>query len=135
MLWACFSRDVFSELSSEEILNCEYYQRELKDNQVSLVKDEDNSKLLNWNLAKIIEVHLGTDDITRVVTLKTELSKDPNNVTLKFIKRRGLFLKVTVFRYPQRKKSAIDKFWEHGGRSPLEMIRSSKNSVKTYTVP
>ncbi|GFR18000.1 uncharacterized protein TNCT_398951 [Trichonephila clavata] len=28
-------------------------------------------KLLNWNLAKIVEVHPGTDDITRVVTLKT----------------------------------------------------------------
>ncbi|GFR23873.1 integrase catalytic domain-containing protein, partial [Trichonephila clavata] len=36
-----------------------------------LVKGEDNSKLLNWNLAKIVEVHPGTDDITRVVTLKT----------------------------------------------------------------
>ncbi|GFX54799.1 hypothetical protein TNCV_2556851 [Trichonephila clavipes] len=24
--------------------------------------------------------------------------------------------------YPQRKKSGIDKFWEHGGQSPLEMI-------------
>ncbi|GFR14654.1 integrase catalytic domain-containing protein [Trichonephila clavata] len=28
-------------------------------------------ELLNWNLAKIVEVHPGTDDITRVVTLKT----------------------------------------------------------------
>ncbi|GFQ84374.1 uncharacterized protein TNCT_176491 [Trichonephila clavata] len=37
-----------------------------------LVKGEDNSKLLNWNLAKIVEVHPGTDDITRVVTLKTD---------------------------------------------------------------
>ncbi|GFQ88244.1 integrase catalytic domain-containing protein, partial [Trichonephila clavata] len=36
-----------------------------------LVKGEDNSKLLNWNLAKIVEVHPGTDDVTRVVTLKT----------------------------------------------------------------
>ncbi|GFQ88211.1 uncharacterized protein TNCT_429621 [Trichonephila clavata] len=29
-----------------------------------LVKGEDNSKLLNWNLAKMVEVHPGTDDIT-----------------------------------------------------------------------
>ncbi|GFR31493.1 integrase catalytic domain-containing protein [Trichonephila clavata] len=36
-----------------------------------LVKGEDNSKLLNWNLAKIVEVHPGTGDITRVVTFKT----------------------------------------------------------------
>ncbi|GFQ95490.1 uncharacterized protein TNCT_64371 [Trichonephila clavata] len=39
--------------------------------EAALVKGEDNSKLLNWNLAKIVEVHPGTDDITRVVTLKT----------------------------------------------------------------
>ncbi|GFR25376.1 uncharacterized protein TNCT_425541 [Trichonephila clavata] len=39
---------------------------------IKLIPGEDNSKLLNWNLAKIVEVHPGTDDITRVVTLKTD---------------------------------------------------------------
>ncbi|GFV32468.1 hypothetical protein TNCV_1677541 [Trichonephila clavipes] len=31
----------------------------------------------------------------------------------------GLFQKVKIFRYPQRKKSGIDKSWERGGQSPL----------------
>ncbi|GFY10102.1 hypothetical protein TNCV_1946471 [Trichonephila clavipes] len=54
------------------------------------------------------------------------------DVTLKFIKRVcGLFLKVAFFRYPQRKKSRIDKSGKKGGQSNLEMTRSSKNSVKT----
>ncbi|GFT48161.1 hypothetical protein TNCV_1001361 [Trichonephila clavipes] len=43
----------------------------------------------------------------------------------------GLFLRATFFRYPQKKKSGIDKSGECGGQGPLEMTRSSKNSVKT----
>ncbi|GFX78239.1 hypothetical protein TNCV_5135861 [Trichonephila clavipes] len=42
-----------------------------------------------------------------------------------------LFLKETFFRYPQSEKFGIDKSGERGGQSPLEMIRSSRNSVKT----
>ncbi|GFU22861.1 uncharacterized protein TNCV_4966071 [Trichonephila clavipes] len=42
----------------------------------------------------------------------------------------GLFLKATLFRYPHRQNSGIDKSGERGGQSPLEMTRSSKNSVK-----
>ncbi|GFT54603.1 integrase catalytic domain-containing protein [Trichonephila clavipes] len=52
--------------------------QKFKVNEVVLVKGEDNS----WNLAKIIEVHPGTDDITRVVTLKTGKKIDLYNLAI-----------------------------------------------------
>ncbi|GFU23434.1 hypothetical protein TNCV_4447431 [Trichonephila clavipes] len=53
------------------------------------------------------------------------------DVTLKFVKREGIILKGDIFQIPPRRKSGIDKSREHGGQSPLEMTRSSKNSIKT----
>lgn len=46
-------------------------KREIKIGDIVLVK-EDNSPPLHWPLAKIIELHPGTDKITRVVTVKTK---------------------------------------------------------------
>ncbi|GFV76085.1 uncharacterized protein TNCV_4671741 [Trichonephila clavipes] len=53
---------------------------------------------------------------------------------------KSSFLKVDdpppfKFHIPRGKKSGIDKSWEHGGQRPLEMTRSSKNSVKLPYCP
>ncbi|GFW62261.1 integrase catalytic domain-containing protein [Trichonephila clavipes] len=67
--WSRWTSDYLNRLQSRP----KWYKgnQKFKVNEVILDKGENNSKLLNWNLAKIIEVHPGTDDITRVVTLKT----------------------------------------------------------------
>ncbi|GFY43896.1 integrase catalytic domain-containing protein [Trichonephila inaurata madagascariensis] len=67
--WSRWTSDYLNHLQSRP----KWYKdnQKFKVNEVVLVKGEDNSKLLNWNLAKIIQVHPGTDDVTRVVTLKT----------------------------------------------------------------
>ncbi|GFR12274.1 integrase catalytic domain-containing protein [Trichonephila clavata] len=66
--WSRWTSDYLNRLQSRP----KWYKgnQKFKENVV-LIKGEDNSKLLNWNLAKIVEVHPGTDDINRVVTLKT----------------------------------------------------------------
>ncbi|GFT34154.1 integrase catalytic domain-containing protein [Trichonephila clavipes] len=67
--WSRWTSDYLNRLQSRP----KWYKgnQKFKVNEVILVKGENNSKLLNWNLAKIIEVHPGIDDVTRVVTLKT----------------------------------------------------------------
>ncbi|GFT52145.1 integrase catalytic domain-containing protein [Trichonephila clavipes] len=67
--WSRWTSDYLNRLQSRP----KWYKgnQKFKVNEVILVKGENNSNLLNWNLAKIIEVHPGTDDVTRVVTLKT----------------------------------------------------------------
>ncbi|GFU14704.1 hypothetical protein TNCV_4228621 [Trichonephila clavipes] len=53
------------------------------------------------------------------------------DVTLQFIKRWGINPEGENFQVSPKEKSRIDKFWEHGGQSPLKMTQSSKNAVKT----
>lgn len=67
--WSKWSSDYLNRLQARP----KWYkgQKEFKENEVVLVKGEDNLKLLSWNLAKIIKVHPGKDNIIRVVTLKT----------------------------------------------------------------
>ncbi|GBM45351.1 hypothetical protein AVEN_172970-1 [Araneus ventricosus] len=67
--WSKWTSDYLNRLQARP----KWYKGEkvFKKNEVVLVKGDDNSKLLSWNLAKIIEVHPGKDNITRIVTLKT----------------------------------------------------------------
>ncbi|GFS64815.1 integrase catalytic domain-containing protein [Trichonephila clavipes] len=78
--WSRWTLDYLNRLQSRP----KWYKgnQKFKVNEVILVKGENNSKLLNWNLAKIIEVHPGTDDITRVVTLKTGEDVKRRKVTM-----------------------------------------------------
>ncbi|GFV75758.1 uncharacterized protein TNCV_1756861 [Trichonephila clavipes] len=67
--WKKWSNDYLNRLQSR--VKWQRGEQQFKENELVLVKDKDFSKLLNWNLAKIIKVHPGKDNIIRVVTLKT----------------------------------------------------------------
>ncbi|GBN07343.1 hypothetical protein AVEN_96605-1 [Araneus ventricosus] len=81
--WSKWTSDYLNRLQARP----KWYkgEKEFKKNEVVLVKGDDNSKLLSWNLAKIIEVHPGKDNITRIVTLKTSkgIYKRPVNKIVK----------------------------------------------------
>ncbi|GFW38559.1 integrase catalytic domain-containing protein [Trichonephila clavipes] len=67
--WKKWSNNYLNRLQSR--VKWQTDEQPFKENELVLVKDEDFSKILNWNLAKIIKVHPGKDNIIRVVTLKT----------------------------------------------------------------
>ncbi|GFW55993.1 uncharacterized protein TNCV_373991 [Trichonephila clavipes] len=67
--WKKWSNDYLNWLQSR--VKWQRGEQQFKENELVLVKDKDFSKLLYWNLAKIIKVHPGKDNIIRVVTLKT----------------------------------------------------------------
>ncbi|GBM48217.1 hypothetical protein AVEN_72489-1 [Araneus ventricosus] len=69
IFWKKWSTDYLNRLQSR--VKWRKGEKIFKENEIVLVKNEDNSKTLNWNLAKIIKVHAGKDNVIRVVTVKT----------------------------------------------------------------
>ncbi|GBL95711.1 hypothetical protein AVEN_665-1 [Araneus ventricosus] len=63
--------DIYSDNGTNFVGANNELRKIFKENEIVLVKNEDNSKTLNWNLAKIIKVHAGKDNVIRVVTVKT----------------------------------------------------------------
>ncbi|GFT97460.1 hypothetical protein TNCV_1628811 [Trichonephila clavipes] len=53
------------------------------------------------------------------------------DVTFKFIKRMGIIPEGDIFQISPKRKILNNKSGKRVGQSPLEMTRSSKNSVKT----
>ncbi|GFS66878.1 integrase catalytic domain-containing protein [Trichonephila clavipes] len=92
--WSRWTSDYLNRLQSRP----KWYKgnQKFKVNEVILVKGENNSKLLNWNLSKIIEVHPGTDDITGVVTLKTVYLWSDSTIVLGWIHKEPNLLKIFV---------------------------------------
>ncbi|GBO20368.1 hypothetical protein AVEN_135964-1 [Araneus ventricosus] len=69
IFWKKWSTDYLNRLQSR--VKWHKGEKIFKENEIVLVKNEDNSKTRNWNLAKIINVHVGKDNSIRVVTVKT----------------------------------------------------------------
>ncbi|GBO33493.1 hypothetical protein AVEN_208733-1, partial [Araneus ventricosus] len=69
IFWKKWSKDYLNRLQSR--VKWRKGDKIFKENEIVLVKNEDNSKTFNWNLAKIIKVHAGKDNVIRVVTVKT----------------------------------------------------------------
>ncbi|GBO46492.1 hypothetical protein AVEN_197660-1, partial [Araneus ventricosus] len=69
IFWKKWSTDYLNRLQSR--VKWRKGEKIFKENKIVLVKNEDNSKTLNWNLAKIINVHAGKDNVIRVITVKT----------------------------------------------------------------